>query len=353
MSVSVFEDELLSGLFGDQMVSNLFSTSAVLSNYILVEIALTNALRDAKIISVDAADAIIAGCNSFRPDLTALQSAVARDGVAVPAFVQQLREHTGNQHSEFVHFGATSQDILDTSLMLSLQALNAEFSSKIRLLINSIEVLIHRFGAESLMGRTRMQAALPITVKDRLLGWIGPLSRQHEQLTSLSSETAVLQFGGAVGTRHLFGTQGDFIADHMAKALGLRNPSRAWHSQRDVLADYAGWLSLVTGVLGKMGQDVCLMAQQGVDEISFSHAGGSSAMPHKQNPILAEALVTLARFNAVQLSGMHQALVHEQERSGAAWALEWMILPQMCAATASALNNAHSLMENTARIGRI
>ncbi|MEP0520379.1 MAG: 3-carboxy-cis,cis-muconate cycloisomerase [Hyphomicrobiales bacterium] len=352
MSVSVFEDDLLASMFGDELVSQLFSTSSTIANYICIEIALTNALRDADIISTDAADAIVAGCNSFHPDLSALRSAVAIDGIALPAFVLQLREHIGLPHSEFVHFGATSQDIIDTTLTLSLRDLNAEFSNKFKVLVESIDDLNQQFGTESLMGRTRMQAALPISVKDRLQTWAEPLSRLGEKLKVQAVETAVLQFGGAVGTRHAFGTKGDFIAGHMAKSLGLRNPPNVWHSQRDVLVSYANWLSSVTGGLGKMGRDVCLMAQQGIDEISFSTAGGSSTMPHKQNPVLAETLVTLAQFNATQLSGMHHALVHEQERSGAAWALEWMILPQMCVATVSALNNAHALIQSIDGIGK-
>ena len=116
------------------------------------------------------------------------------------------------------------------------------------------------------------------------------------------------------------------------------------------LADFAGWLSLVTGSLGKFGQDVALMAQAG-DEIELSGGGGSSAMPHKQNPVEAEVLVTLARFNAAQLSGMHQALVHEQERSGAAWTLEWLILPQMVVATAAALRLAGELAGQIESLG--
>lgn len=351
MSIGVFDDELFSGLFGDDLVSDLFSTPSTIANYIRVEVALTKALKEAEIIGVDAADAIVAACKTFQPDLDELRSAVARDGLAVPAFVRQLRTHIGNPYAEFLHFGATSQDIIDTSLMLCLKQLNVEFERKINTLSGSIDDLIQRAGSVPLMGRTRMQSALPIEVKDRLLAWNGLLSRQTMKLKTLSPEIAVLQFGGAVGTREALGSKGDLVAAHTAKFLGLRNPINAWHSQRDILANYAGWLSLVTGGLGKMGQDMSLMAQQGVDEISFSNAGGSSAMPHKQNPVLAEILVALARFNAVQLSGVHQAMVHEQERSGAAWALEWMILPQMCAATASALKNAQNLIEGIERIG--
>jgi 3-carboxy-cis,cis-muconate cycloisomerase len=136
----------------------------------------------------------------------------------------------------------------------------------------------------------------------------------------------------------------------LAGKLGLGDAPQ-WHSQRDGLAELAGWLSLVTGSLGKFGQDLALMAQVGSD-IKLSGGGSSSAMPHKQNPVKAEALVALARFNAVQLSGMHQALVHEQERSGAAWTLEWLILPQMVVATAAALRLAAELAGQIESLGR-
>jgi 3-carboxy-cis,cis-muconate cycloisomerase len=120
---------------------------------------------------------------------------------------------------------------------------------------------------------------------------------------------------------------------------------------RENLADYANWLSLVTGSLGKMGQDIALMAQQGIDEIALSGGGGSSAMPHKQNPVLAETLVTQARFNATQLPAMHHALVHEQERSGSAWPLELMVLPAMVTTTGTALTHAHNLISQITRVG--
>ena len=120
---------------------------------------------------------------------------------------------------------------------------------------------------------------------------------------------------------------------------------------RDGMAEAASLMSLITGTLGKMGQDICLMAQQGIDEIALAGGGGSSAMPHKQNPVLAEVLVTLARYNAVQLSGLHHAMLHEQERSGAAWALEWMLLPQMVQATGRALVVATDVASQITSIG--
>jgi 3-carboxy-cis,cis-muconate cycloisomerase len=201
------------------------------------------------------------------------------------------------------------------------------------------------------MGRTRMQAAAEITVADRLAAWSRPLPDHAERLATLRPRVARLQLGGAVGTRSALGARGDDMAAYVAADLGLSAPDRAWHSTRHHVVDFAGVLSLVTGTLGKMGQDIALMAQQGVDEITLAGCGGSSAMPHKQNPVRAELLVTLARFNATQLAGMHQALIHEQERSGAAWALEWMILPQMSTVTARALAVACELADQVAGIG--
>ena len=137
----------------------------------------------------------------------------------------------------------------------------------------------------------------------------------------------------------------------MAEKLGLRDPGFCWHTERIGIVDYAQWLAFVTGSLGKMGQDIVLMAQNAMGEFQFDSGGGSSAMAHKQNPVKAEALVTLARFNATLAGGMQHAMVHEQERSGAAWTFEWMMIPQLCVATGASLRNASELLESATAIG--
>jgi 3-carboxy-cis,cis-muconate cycloisomerase len=159
----------------------------------------------------------------------------------------------------------------------------------------------------------------------------------------------VLQFGGAAGTLDKLGAKAAAVRSTLASALGLADVPQ-WQSQRDRLADFAGILSLVTGSLGKMGQDVALLAQMGA-EIKLSGGGGSSAMAHKQNPVAAEVLVALARFNAVQVSGMQQAVVHEQERSGASWTLEWLVLPPMVQATGASLRLAANLLAGVVSLG--
>ncbi|MGH7006025.1 MAG: lyase family protein, partial [Alphaproteobacteria bacterium] len=210
--------------------------------------------------------------------------------------------------------------------------------------------LADRYGSRTLMGRTRMQAAMAIAVADRIGAWRAPLIRHGARLRSLAPSLLVVQFGGAAGTLDTLGGKGEAVRRGLAARLELGDGAQ-WHSQRDRLAEFAGLLSLISGTLGKFGQDIALLAQAG-DEIVLEGGGSSSAMPHKSNPVAAELLVTLAGFNALQLSGLHLALVHEQERSGSAWSLEWMLLPQMAVATAASLRLAQQVMETIRSIGR-
>jgi 3-carboxy-cis,cis-muconate cycloisomerase len=282
---------------------------------------------------------------SFTPDMEKLRAGVACDGLVVPELVRQLREAVSEPHGARVHFGGTSQDVIDTALVLRLKPVVERFDRQLAELIGRFVAMNARFGDKGLSGFTRMQLAIPIHVSDRIAAWRQPLERHRQRLAEQSARLLVVQLGGAAGTLEKFEDKGPALRKAIAARLGLGDALQ-WQSQRDNLADFASWLSLVTGSLGKFGQDVALMAQSG-GEIALIGGGGSSAMPHKRNPVVAEVLVALARFNATQLSGMHQALVHEQERSGANWTLEWMLLPQMVTAAAAALRLA---IELTGRI---
>ena len=281
--------------------------------------------------------------------MAALKLAVASDGVVVPELIRQLREIIPEQYRASLHLGATSQDVIDTSLMIRLKPVMTRLDTGLSDIITTLGQLEKAFGNNGLMGHTRMQAAIPITVKDRIESWRSPLLRHRKRLDTLTLEFPVIQFGGAAGTLEKLGDKGPAVRKRMAALLGLRDIPQ-WHSQRDIIVEFADFLSLICGSLGKVGQDIALLAQGG-EEIKLSGGGKSSAMPHKQNPVLAELLVALARYNATQVSGMHHALVHEQERSGAAWTLEWMILPSMVATTTTALRSATSLLGSIERLG--
>lgn len=349
MTISPFDHPLLSAFLGDEEAARHFSVEAEIEAMLAFESALAEAEAENRVITNDAAAAILSVLASFRPDTTLLRAAAARDGVIVPELVRQLRETVGEPHGDKVHFGATSQDVIDTGLVLRLKSVVDHLSLLLAETVLRLTSLEERLGGRALTGMTRMQPAIPIQVADRVDAWRGPLQRHRERLSEQSRRLLVVQFGGAAGTLEKLGDKGPAVRAALAAKLGLGDAPQ-WHSQRDALADFAGWLSLLTGSLGKFGQDIALMAQGGSD-IELSGGGGSSAMPHKQNPVKAEALVALARFNATQLSGMHQALVHEQERSGAAWTLEWLLLPQMVVATAASLRLAAELAAQIESLG--
>lgn len=347
MSASPLDHPFLSGLLGDAEIAGYLTAQADIRAMLTFEVALARAQAVSDIIPAAAAERIAGVCAVFTPDIARLKSATATDGVVVPGLVNQLRKAVGGDAASHVHFGATSQDVIDTSLMLRLKSVVFLFSGRLAALVAALNALDSQFGANRLMGFTRMQAAIPITVADRVRSWRDPLAKCTERLTA---HRFPVQFGGAAGTLEKLGSKANVVRSTLALDLGLTDEPQ-WQSQRAPIADLAHLLSLITGSLGKIGQDIALLALAGGEEIELAGGGTSSAMAHKQNPVAAEALVSLARFNAVQLSGIHQSLVHEQERSGAAWTLEWLILPQMLMATGAALRLAKELTSNIRRLG--
>lgn len=335
---------LLRGLLGDAELEALFTDEADLEAMLRTESALALAEAAAGLIPPEAASAIVAACATFTPDWGALAAGLGRDGVVIPALVRQLRAAVGDPHAPAVHMGATSQDIIDTSLVLRLGPALDQLDRRLTRLATVLSDIADRSGPEPLMAYTRMQAALPFTVADKIETWTAPLRRHGARLAEIRPRLLVLQLGGPVGTRAELGPSAGAVADDMAARLGL-GVGPAWHAQRDGPAEFAGWLSLVTGALGKIGQDVALLAQSEVAAVTLASAGTSSAMAHKQNPVGAEVLVALARFNAGLLGTLHQSLVHENERSGAAWTLEWLVFPQMVVTAGASLRTALALAE--------
>jgi 3-carboxy-cis,cis-muconate cycloisomerase len=352
MSVSVFDHPVLSGLLGDGQIASFFSIEAELKAMLGFEAALAAAEAEKGVIPEAAAKAIAKAIQSFRPDIERLRHATARDGVVVPELVRQLRAEVGEAHAGHVHFGATSQDVIDTGFALRIDKALGLLQDRIDAMVARLGELDGRDGAIPVMAHTRMQAAIEVPASRKISSWREPLLRHRARLSAVREGIGVLTFGGAAGTLDRLGSAGDKVAAAMARRLGLGLVPRARHSERDGQAELAGWLSLVTGSLGKMGADIALAAQSEVGEIRLKSGGGSSAMPHKVNPVGAEVLVTLARFNATHVSGMHQALVHENERSGTAWTLEWMLLPQMAAATAASLKTATDIVGNIAFVAK-
>ena len=320
-------------LLADQEVAQLLGDEADIAAMVAFEGALARVEAREGLIGADQAAAIGSALEHFRPDMERLAQATLKDGVPVPDLVAQMRAGMDTKAAPLLHFGATSQDVVDTALALKLKPVLALLKQRLDAVDAALSTLIDRFADRPLMARTRMQSAIMITAGDRLKVWRGMLQEVAAALPAMADRMLILSLAGAAGSAEKFGERIGSLRAAMAQELGLSVPAGVPHADRDRIADFGSWLSRTTGALGKIGMDIALMAQNGVGQIALSGGGGSSAMPHKQNPVLAEVLVALARYNATQVAGLHQALVHEQERTGSAWTLEWLILPPMIEAT--------------------
>ncbi|OSQ38035.1 3-carboxy-cis,cis-muconate cycloisomerase [Thalassospira mesophila] len=337
MTLSPFDSALLGPLFADAEIAAYFTDDAVIASMVLFEAALASAQARAGIIPPDAAKRIGDICRDFVPDPASLAAATASTGVPVPGLVKALKAEMGGDDARYVHFGATSQDVVDTALVLRMRDVVAVIRRRLRRVIKSLMGVALDHRQTVMAGRTRSQQAVPTTFGLKAAGWLLPLVRLDHQLVAASQQFLRLSFGGASGTLASLGGDAASVEHYLADELGLGITEMPWHSQRDVVVELASKLTMLTGALGKMGQDLVLLAQSEIAEVTPAGGGGSSTMPHKSNPISAEMLVTLARFSATQMSHLYHSQIHEHERSGTAWLLEWLSLPEIVMASGKAL----------------
>lgn len=335
--------------FTTPAISRIFAEENAIAQLLRVEAALALAEGEIGVIPSMAAQAISTAAATLVVDQPQLARAVERDGFPIIELVRQLRVHVGGEAAEYVHWGATTQDIMDTALVLQLREALIMLQSQLLTLNPQLSMLADTHRRTLMAGRTHSQQALPITFGLKIANWLAPLIRHHERLTQLLPRLLVVQLGGAVGTLASLGELGGRVQAGLARQLNLGVPPMPWHTQRDALVECAGWLSLLSGSLAKMAQDIILMAQSEVGELSESNdpaRGGSSTMPQKSNPIISELIVAAARTNAGLLANMHNAMIHEHERATHGWQMEWLALSQMFGLTASALARANFLASN-------
>jgi 3-carboxy-cis,cis-muconate cycloisomerase len=340
MSISPFDSKIFSALFSDADMAALFSDEAVIAAMLRVEVALARVQAKIGVIPTVASREIENGLSHFAPDPQDLSPGTADFGIPLPALLKAARAVIGAKGRHYLHWGPTSQDIVDTAMVLRLRQAIRLMQGKIAALLDAMATLAGAHARTLMAARARWQQAIPTTLGYKIDLWAEPMRRHLQRLDQIKPRLLVLSLGGAAGTLAAMGDKGPEVAGELAAELDLGLPKTPWHSQRDGVAEFAGWLSMLTGSLGKIGQDLLLMAQSEVAEVRFSTGGGSSTMPQKSNPIGAEALVTFSRLNAGLLAIIHQAQIQEHERGGSGWMLEWLTLPQMIMAAAGALKHA-------------
>lgn len=344
MPASPADSALYRGLFRDDETAALFTDAAEIRAMLLVEGALARVQGRLGLIPAAAGAYIDRAARETQIDPAALAAETAANGVPIPALVAAFRKAMGApEHAQFLHWGATSQDIMETAQNLRLRRLTEIWDARLAELAGALGRLARAHADLPMAARTYGQIATPTSFGAVVAGWGRPILRHRARLAALAPELAVASLGGAAGTLAAMGAEGPAVRAALAEALGLADPGHGWHAERDRIGAFAGWMAGLTASLGKMGEDLILMAQSGIAEIAIAGAGGSSTMPQKQNPVGPSALVALARQTAGLAATLQGAGLHRQQRDGAAWFTEWLTLPQTCLSTGRALTLALDL----------
>ncbi|HKT69202.1 MAG TPA: 3-carboxy-cis,cis-muconate cycloisomerase, partial [Terriglobales bacterium] len=303
------------------------------------------------VIPASAAAPIAAKCRAELFDFDALAQAAAPAGNLAIPLVKQLTALVAaenNGAARFVHWGATSQDAIDTGFVLQARHALELMAKELDRFSEILAQLAKQHRDTTLPARTWMQQALPTTLGLRVAGWLDAVDRHRVRLEQTRSRALGLQFGGAVGTLAALGDKGMMVATALGKELKLAVPELPWHSQRDRMADIATTLGLCAGTLGKIARDLALQAQTEVAEVFEPAApgrGGSSTMPHKRNPVTAAVVLAAATRVPALVSTMLSCMVQEQERGLGGWHAEWETLPEIISLTAGALHHLAQTVE--------
>jgi 3-carboxy-cis,cis-muconate cycloisomerase len=352
--VSSSRTGLLEPLFRWKAIEELFTDRARLQGMLDFEAALARAEARTGVIPAATAPAIAAKCRAELFDLDALASATALAGNPAIPLVKQLTslvEKSDKDAMRFVHWGATSQDAIDTGFVLQLREALELLGAETGRLADALAQLARKHRATAVAGRTWMQQALPTTFGLKAAGWLDAVDRHRARLSEMRPRTLVLQFGGAVGTLAALGNRGLDVAKALGEELHLAVPEISWHAHRDRVAEVATTLGLLTGSLGKIARDISLLSQTELAEVSEPSAegrGGSSTMPHKNNPITSAVVLAAAARVPGLVSSMLGAMAQENERGLGGWHAEWETMPEIIGLVGGAL---HHLAEMVPKLG--
>ena len=338
-----WSDGLLESGFGDPRTAEVVGWPARVERMVEVEAALGRALAKAGLVSDEAAEEIARACDPARLNLDDLAVRAATAPTPVIPLVRALTEGAGGRDAlaaAWLHHGATSQDVLDTAVVLQVRAALVRLEAELLAVADRCAELAEQHRDTVMAGRTLGQQAVPITFGLKAARWLGVFDRRLEQLRWLRPRLLVVQCGGAAGTSAVYGDKGPAVTEALADELGLAVPDLPWHGERDRIVELAGALAAVATATAGTALDLVLLAQSEVGEVREAPGPGpsSSALPHKRNP----ADATAARAASWLALGELQTLLgvageHEHERAAGAWQVEWVALPSALVRTVGAV----------------
>ena len=339
-------NQLFDAYFTAPAMRAIFCDAGRVQGMLDFEAALARAEARVGLIPAEAVAPIEAACKAELYDYPALAQAIATAGNSAIPLVKALGKRIAAESPEaerYVHLGATSQDAMDSGLVLQLRGAIGLLENDLAKLADALAAQAERHVDTPLAGRTWLQQATPVTLGMKLAGVLGAVTRHRQRLSEIKPRLLSLQFGGASGSLAALGDAGWAVSGALAQELQLNLPEQPWHTQRDRLVEFASLLGMIAGSLGKLGRDLSLLMQTEAGEVfepSAPGKGGSSTMPHKRNPVSAAVLIGAATRAPGLVATMFSAMPQEHERSLGLWHAEWDTLPELCCLVSGALQQA-------------
>jgi 3-carboxy-cis,cis-muconate cycloisomerase len=346
LASTVFDSALFRDMFGTAEMRDIFSDEALVGRYLEAEAALARAQTRAGVVPQEAAQAIDAASRSLKIDYDKLRHETEIVGYPILPLVHQLSEAAGDA-GRFVHWGATTQDIMDTGNVLQIRAALSIVDRDLQEIRNILAKMARKYRDTPMAGRTHLQQALPVTFGYKVAVWLSSIDRHIERIEQALPRVLVGEFSGAAGTLASIGQGGMDMQRLFCEELGLNQPSITWHVARDGIAEAVTLLGLITGTLGKIATDVMLMSATEFGEVSEPFVpgrGASSTMPQKRNPISSELMLAAAKAVRQHVATMLDGMIHDFERATGPWHLEWVSLPESFLLTASSCANAKFML---------
>jgi 3-carboxy-cis,cis-muconate cycloisomerase len=347
MPSTVLDSDIFKDMFGTPEMRAVFSDDNLLKCYVDTEVALAVAQGRTGVIPQEAADAIAKAGATVTLDRDALKAEAENVGYPILGLVRQLSARLG-EAGRYVHWGATTQDIMDTATVLQVRAALTIIERDMAAVSTALAGLAKKHRDTPMPGRTHLQQALPITFGYKCAIWLSMMDRHAERLRELKPRVLVAQLGGAAGTLASLGDKGLDVRREFARELKLGDPPITWHVARDAVVETVNFLGLLTGSLGKIGFDIMLLMMTELGEAFepfASHRGASSTMPQKRNPISSEILVANAKAVRQHAGLMLDAMIQDFERATGPWHVEWMAVPESFILAAGSLAQAKFMLE--------
>ena len=347
MATTVLDSVLFRDSFGTPRMRAIFEDRALVARYVQVEVALARAQGRCGVIPPEAAREIAARASAEALDFELLRQETEIVGYPILPLVHQLGKMCGDA-GRYVHWGATTQDIMDSAVVLQVRDALALIEAELTDLRRILGRLAAKHRDTPMAGRTHLQQALPVTFGYKVAVWLAMFDRHAERLAQLRPRVLVGEFAGAAGTLASLGDRGLDVQAAMMEELGLGVPTATWHVARDGLAEAVNFLGLLTGSLGKVAYDVMLMASTEFAEVYepfVKGRGASSTMPQKRNPISSELIFAASKAVRQHAGLMLDAMIHDFERATGPWHAEWIALPESFILTAGALHQAKFMLD--------